>query len=129
MNSTVVVSDGTVRPVWSLLVVGRRAAARDTDRISLVADEDVAVACRPGQWLMLTGPDGALLCLGRVEGFDPDELRLDVALADPVAARWAVGAQIGDAVGAELVARRPARARTCGPFRRSRLRTRRPSPR
>jgi hypothetical protein len=103
MNSTLVVSDGAVRPVWSLLVVGRRVAARDPGRISLVADENVAVACRPGQWLMLTGADGALLCLGRVECFDPDELRLDLALPDPVAAHWAARAQVGDAVGAELV--------------------------
>jgi len=102
MSSTLAVSDTYARPKWSLLVAGRRLDAPDAWRLRLVADHDEAVACRPGQWLLLTLP-GAQRCVGRVEGFDPQELRLDLALSDGAAARWAAGAEIGDAVCAELV--------------------------
>jgi hypothetical protein len=73
--------------------------------LSLVAEENEVVACRPGQWLMLVLPAarGALRCVGRVEGFDAEELRLDLALSDRAAARWAARAEIGVAVAAELV--------------------------
>jgi hypothetical protein len=90
--------------VWSLLVAGRRAP--DACGISLVGDECETFTCRPGQLLRLTlqTPHGPLHRVGLVEAFDPEELRLDLALGDPAAARWAEGAAIGDAVAAELVA-------------------------
>jgi hypothetical protein len=96
--------EAAVRRAWSLLVAGRHAP--DGQRLSLVGDEREAFTCRPGQLLRLTLPtdDGALHRVGRIEAFDPEELRLDIALCDPAVASWAVGAEIGDPVTAELVA-------------------------
>ena len=99
-------SETAARRVWSLLVAGCRVVAADGRRISLVGEECEAFTCRPGQLLRLTLPTkgGQLHHVGRVEAFDPEELRLDLALCDPAAARWAERATIGDPVTAELVA-------------------------
>src|SRR5262249_53138781 len=102
MSSTLALSHAAARPIWSLLVAGQRVGTPDAWRLRLVADHDEAVACRPGQWLMLTLP-GERRCVGRVEGFDADELRLELVLSDCAAARWAAAAEIGDPVCAELV--------------------------
>jgi NADPH-dependent ferric siderophore reductase len=99
-------SEAAARQVWSLLVAGCRVVAPDARRLSLVGDECETFTCRPGEWLRLTLPTarGPLHRVGRVEAFDPEELRLDLALCDPAVARWAEGAAIGDPVTAELVA-------------------------
>jgi hypothetical protein len=104
MIEKLALSGAAARRVWSLLVAGRRAP--DGQRLSLVGAERETFVCRPGQLLRLTVPtkDGPLHRVGRVEAFDPEELRLDLSLCDPAAARWAKGAAIGDAVTAELLA-------------------------
>ncbi|HLI65001.1 MAG TPA: hypothetical protein VKU90_01435 [Caulobacteraceae bacterium] len=105
MKPTTALSEAAARPVWSLLVAGQRTGAPDAWRMRLVAEDDDPVACRPGQWLLLTLPAaaGALRCVGRVERFDAEELRLELALSDCAAARWAADAEIGEAIDAELV--------------------------
>ncbi|HXQ10827.1 MAG TPA: hypothetical protein VN805_07505 [Caulobacteraceae bacterium] len=106
MVERLALSEAAARRVWSLLVAGCRVIAPNAGRLSLVADECEAFTCRPGQLLRLTLPtqSGSLSRVGRVEAFDPDELRLELALCDAAAARWAEGAAIGDPVTAELVA-------------------------
>jgi len=104
MVDGLVLSKAAARQVLSLLVA--RPRAPDGRRLSLVGDEHQAFSCRPGQWLRLTLPtgSGALQRVGRIEAFDPEELRLDLTLVDPAAARWAAAAAIGDPVTAELLA-------------------------
>ena len=96
--------DAAARQVWSLLVAGR--GAPDGRRLRLVGDERETFTCRPGQWVKLTLPTtcGVLQRVGRIEAFDADELRLELALCDIEAAQWAERAAIGDPVTAELVA-------------------------
>jgi hypothetical protein len=104
MVESVALFETAARQVWSLLVAARPAV--DGCRLTLVGAEYEAFTCRPGQWLRLTLPTEGrpLRRIGRIEAFDPEELRLDLALSDPAAEGWAETAAIGDPVMAELVA-------------------------
>jgi len=101
MNETLALADAARRQVWSLLVAGRPAP--DGRRLSLVGDECEMFTCRPGQWLRLTLDGGSLQAVGRVEAFDADELRLELALCDATTVQWRQSAAIGDPVTAEPV--------------------------
>ena len=94
--------------VWSLLLAGEEPIDARRRRLRFVGDSLEGFAYPPGQRVavsLASGPaDLRLVC--RVEGFDAEELRLDVILARGAAVeRWAQDASIGDPVTVELGAR------------------------
>lgn len=97
----------TTRPIWDLVVVGSRELCEDTRRVSLIGDDLEGFDFRPGQELVLRLPIGAERPERRrytIAGFDPAELRLDLDVpvhGDPLAARWATAARVGDPIRAE----------------------------
>ncbi len=93
---------------WSLLLVANRQIAGDVRRISLVGEDLEGFVRQGGQRvsLVLQAPAGVLRRNYLVQGFDAEELRLDLAAGgadDPAMACWARSAGIGDPVIAELV--------------------------
>jgi hypothetical protein len=93
---------------WSLLLVAARVTGGDERRISLVGDDLEGFVRQDGQRARLTlqTPSGILIRDYPIDGFDADELRLDLAARvaeDPAMACWARWAEIGDTVIAEVV--------------------------
>ena len=94
--------------VWSLLLAGEEPIDARRRRLRFVGDSLEGFAYPPGQRVAVRLASGHtdLLRVCRVEGFDPEELRLHVILARGAAVeRWARDASIGDPVMVELGAR------------------------
>jgi len=93
---------------WLLQFVASGEIAPDIRSVSLVGDDLEGFDPSRGHYVILNLPTegGALRRPCTITAFDPLELRIDVGLpvaaGDP-AACWADGAQIGDAIAAELL--------------------------
>lgn len=108
MAQTATLGESSATATWSLLLVGRERIDAAQRRVRLVGDQldgfvhagDTAVALTmrfAGAWLRR---------VGRIEAFDPEELRLDVTLpmsGDLLAHSWVEASEIGDPVCVELL--------------------------
>jgi hypothetical protein len=108
MTQTLNLAERRPAPAWSLLLVGREPIDALRRRVRLVGDDLEGFVHAGGQRVALTVSltGAALRRVGRIEAFDADELRLDIAMpvaGDPSARRWAEAARIGDPVRVELL--------------------------
>ena len=109
MAQTVAVAESSATTTWSLLLVGRERIDAARRRIRLVGDQlDGFIHAGDAEVALTIRFAGAFLRrVGRIEAFDADELRLDVALpttGDPLAHSWAEASWIGEPVRVELLA-------------------------
>jgi hypothetical protein len=92
----------------SLLVVDCSAPSACARRVSLVGDDLQGLVWRAGKRVALVLPagKGVVQRVCAIEGFDAEELRLDLTLpvaGDSAADRWARAAKIGDPVTLLLI--------------------------
>jgi hypothetical protein len=95
---------------WSLLLAGREPIDALHRRVRLVGDDLEGFVHSGGERVaLIVSLEGERLRrVGHVEAFDPDELRLDVALpvaGDAQAHGWTEASRIGDPVRVELLDR------------------------
>ena len=110
MPDTLSFAPSRASAAWSLLLVGREPIDALHRRVRLVGDDLEGFAPAGGERVALTVALAGerLRRVGHVEAFDPDELRLDVALpvaGDPEAHGWTEASRIGDPVCVELLER------------------------
>lgn len=110
MTQTLSLVEPRAVAAWSLLLAGREPIDCLHRRVRLVGDDLEGFVHAGAQRVALTiSLPGALVRrVARIEAFDPDELRLDVALpvaGDAVAHGWTETSRIGDPVGVELLDR------------------------
>ncbi|HLK23031.1 MAG TPA: hypothetical protein VKT30_00075 [Caulobacteraceae bacterium] len=108
MAQTLSFAERRAAAAWTLLLAGREPIDSLHRRVRLVGD-DLDGFVHAGQErvaLTVSLAGEALRRVARIEAFDPDELRLDVALpvaCDPEAHGWTEAARIGDPVRVELL--------------------------
>jgi len=110
MPDTLAFAPSRATAAWSLLLAGREPIDALHRRVRLVGDDLEGFVHDGAQRvaLVVSLAGERLRRVGRVEAFDPDELRLDVALpvgCDPLVHSWADQSSIGDPVHVELLDR------------------------
>ena len=110
MTQTLSLAERRAKADWSLLLAGREPIDAFHRRVRLVGDDLEGFVDRGGgRVALIVSLEGAeLRRIAHIEAFDPDELRLDVALpvaGDAQAHGWTEAARIGDPVAVELLDR------------------------
>jgi hypothetical protein len=108
MTQVLTLAERRSAPAWSLLLAGREPIDGQRGRVRLVGDDLEGFVHASGACVAVTVSltGAALRRVGRIEAFDADELRLDIAIpvaGDASVHRWAEAARIGESVHVELL--------------------------